>query len=216
MVRPIRHPPRRVPPRAADQRSPAYPTLLRVLRCDRYGHRGGAKPLRLGPSPASPVRPFSPAPSLAVLVTAVGFLPLLPGVRWWWWGGGSSPPLAELLVCVYPPLLAGARDRWWRVVPHHSWLRVLGVAPRHSLLGSAGGAGGVGLCHSLLRSAGLWGVVVAGDPSLLAEGPGRAFPRHSWLRAPGAVRSRWCWWWMSKLFPLRKLSGAWPEGSGPA
>ena len=38
-----RHPPRPVPPRAADQRSRAYPTLLRVLRWGRYGHRGGPR-----------------------------------------------------------------------------------------------------------------------------------------------------------------------------
>ena len=35
LVRPIGHPPRPVPPRAADQRSRAYPTLLRVLRWGR-------------------------------------------------------------------------------------------------------------------------------------------------------------------------------------
>ena len=35
-----------------------------------------------------------------------------------------------------------------------------------------------------------WGplvVVVCGPSPLLAEGPGWVFPRHSWLRAPGAV-----------------------------
>ena len=41
LVRPIGHPPRLVPPRAAGQRSRAYPTLLRALRWGRYGHRGG-------------------------------------------------------------------------------------------------------------------------------------------------------------------------------
>ena len=52
---------------------------------------------------------------------------------------------------------------------------------------------GVGLRHSWLRSAGLWGMVVAaGGPSLLAEVPEWAFPRHFWLRAPAAVpRHSW-------------------------
>ena len=67
------------------------------------------------------------------------------------------------------------------------------MVPRHSWLESAGGAGGLALRHSWLRSAGMWGVVVAGGPSpLLAEGPGWAFPHHSWLRAPGAVPCHSC------------------------
>ena len=41
LVRPIGHPPRPVPPRAAGQRSRAYHTLLRVLKWGRYGHRRG-------------------------------------------------------------------------------------------------------------------------------------------------------------------------------
>ena len=195
LVRPIGHPPRPVPPRAADERSQAYPTLLRVLRWGRYGHRGSPETPEVGSLACVSRGPYSsPPPPLAVLVAAVGFPPLLAGVRWWWWGGGSSPLLAELRVCVSPPLLAGARRLWWRVVPRHSWLlRVLGVAPRHSWLGSSGVARGVGLRHSWLRSAGLWGVVVAGRASLLAEDPGWAFPRHSWLRAPGAVP---CHFWL--------------------
>ena len=39
---------------------------------------GGAKPLRMGPSPASPVGPFRPAPFFAVWFAVVGF-PSLPG-----------------------------------------------------------------------------------------------------------------------------------------
>ena len=42
LVTPVGHPSRPVPARAADQRSRAYPTLLRVLRWGPYGHRGGA------------------------------------------------------------------------------------------------------------------------------------------------------------------------------
>ena len=70
---------------------------------------GGPKPLSLGPSPAFPVGPFRPAPPFAVWFVVVGFPSLLGGVGWWWWGGGSSPLLAELLVCVSPPLLAEVR-----------------------------------------------------------------------------------------------------------
>ena len=81
LVRPIGHPPRRVPPRAADQRSRTYRTLLRVLGWGRYGHRGGGpKPLRLGPSPASPGGPFRPAPHFAVWFAVVRFSSLRGGV----------------------------------------------------------------------------------------------------------------------------------------
>ena len=40
---PLVTPPRPVPPRAADQRSWAYPTFLRVLSLGPYGHRGGGR-----------------------------------------------------------------------------------------------------------------------------------------------------------------------------
>ena len=206
LVRPIRHPPRTVPPRAADQRSQAYPTLLRVLRCGRYGQRGGPKTPEVGPLACVSCGHLLSRPPLWLCL-----------LRWWflrhstlgWCGGGgggsSSPLLAELLACVSPPLLAGGSRRWWRVVPRHSWLRVPGVAPRHSWLGSAGVAGGVALRHSSLRSAGLWGVVVAGGPSLLlTEVPGWAFPRHSWLGAPGAVPPQ------SWLGGSAGVGGGWP------
>ena len=123
-----------------------------------------------------PWAPFLPPPPFAVWFVVVGFPSLLGGLGWWWWGGGSSPLLAELLVCVSPPLLADARRRWRQVVPRHSSLRVLGVAPCHSCLGSSGVGGGVGLRHSWLRSAGLWGVVprcrlrVLGGRSLATPG----------------------------------------------
>ena len=128
----------------------------------------GAKPLRLGPSPASPVGPLRPAPpsrcvgcgggfsaspGLGAVVVVGGRLlatpgriacvrvPATPG-----WGsppvaaGGPSPLLAEGVGCGSPPLLAGVLWCWW----------------------------GVGLRHSWLRSACLWGVVGAGGPLLLA------------------------------------------------
>ena len=49
LVRPMGHIPRPVPPRAADQRSWAYPTLLLVLRWGPYGHRGGPQTPEVGP-----------------------------------------------------------------------------------------------------------------------------------------------------------------------
>ena len=143
LVRPIGHPPRPVPPRAAELRSRAYPTLLRMLRWGRYVHRAGAQTPEVGPlACVSCGLPASRPPSLAVLVAVVGFPPALAGVRQCWWGGASSPLLAVALVCASPPLLAGGQRRWWRVVPRHSWLRVLGAAPCHSCLGSSGVAGG--------------------------------------------------------------------------
>ena len=77
-VRPVGHPPRPVPPQAADQRSRAYPTLLRVLKWADTVTGGAPKPLRLCSSPASLVGPFRPAPLLAVWFAVVGF-PSLPG-----------------------------------------------------------------------------------------------------------------------------------------
>ena len=179
LVRPIGHPPRPVPPRAANQRSRAYPTLLRVLRWCRYSHWGGAQTPEVGSLACVSCGPLSFRPPFRCVVCGAGF-PVSPGwgpvVGWWWGAGGSSPLLAELLVCVSPPLLAEARRRWRRVVPRQSWLRVLGVAQRHSWLGSSGVGGGVGLRHSWLRSAGLLGEVprfrlrVLGGRSLATPG----------------------------------------------
>ena len=119
LVRPIGHPPRPVPPRAADQRSRAYPTLLRVLRWGQYGHREAPEPLRLGPSPASPVGPFRPARLFAVWFAVVGFPSLPAGVVvvegafryswpccWLWFAAGVCvcgavrARLVSVLVCV--------------------------------------------------------------------------------------------------------------------
>ena len=78
LVRPIGHPPRPVPPRAADQRSRPYPTLLRVLRWGRNGHRGGPQTPEAGALASVPCGPLSsrppppavlaPAPPLSTLV----------------------------------------------------------------------------------------------------------------------------------------------------
>ena len=57
-------------------------------------------------------------------------------------GGCSSPLLAEGTGCGSPPLLAGVCWQRWCVVACHTWLRVSGLASRHSRLGSAGRGGG--------------------------------------------------------------------------
>ena len=70
---------------------------------------GAPKPLRLGPSPASPVGLFRPAPHFAVWFALVGFPSLQGGVVVV--GGGFSLFLAVLLVCVSPPPLVVVRRR---------------------------------------------------------------------------------------------------------
>ena len=64
LVRPIGHPTRPVPPRAADQRSKAYPTLLRVLRWGRYSHQGGLQTPEVGPLACVPCGILSFRPPL--------------------------------------------------------------------------------------------------------------------------------------------------------
>ena len=142
LVRPIGHPPRPVPPRAADQWSRAYPTVLRVPRLGRYGHRGGPQTPEVGSLACVPRGPFSSRPQFT-LCGLWWWVSRLSWVGWWWWGGSSSPFLAVLLARVSPPSLVVVRRRWRRVVPRLSWLRVrvVGVAPRHSWLGSSGVGG---------------------------------------------------------------------------
>ena len=71
---------------------------------------GPPKPLRLGPSPASPVGLFRPAPHFAVRFAVVG-VPYLRGGVVVVVGGGFSLFLAVLLVCVSPPPLVVVRRR---------------------------------------------------------------------------------------------------------
>ena len=81
LVRPIGHPPRPVPPRAASQRSEAYPTSLRVLRWRRYGHQGGPRTPGVRSLASVPFRLFSPRPppsavlALAPQLFTLGFPP---------------------------------------------------------------------------------------------------------------------------------------------
>ena len=151
LVRPIGHPPRLVPPRAADQRSWAYPTLLRVLRWGRYSHRGGPQTPEVGSLACVSRGPLLSRPPFRCVVCGGGF-PVSP-----WWGGvvvvggrllaipgrvacvrvpaspgcgsppvaaGGPPPLlAEGLGCGFPPLLAGVLWCWWGVALCYSWLR---------------------------------------------------------------------------------------------
>ena len=56
-------------------------------------------------------------------------------------------------------------------------------------------------------------------PSLPAVGSGWEFPRHSWLKAPGAVPRHswlgacWCWWWVVPLHSWLRVLGAVPRHS---
>ena len=95
LVRPIGHPPRPVPPRAADQRSRAYPTLLRVLRWGRYGHRGGPQTPEVGSLAGAPRGPFSSRPPFRCAVCG-GWCPVSPG----WGGGGGGGGVFAVPGCV--------------------------------------------------------------------------------------------------------------------
>ena len=104
LVRPIGHPPRPVPPRAADKRSRAYPTLLPLLRWGRYGHRGGSQTPEVG--------------SLACVSRGPFFVPppsSLCGLRWWvsrlsgvgWLSWGALFAFLGRVACVRVPTSPG-------------------------------------------------------------------------------------------------------------
>ena len=176
-----------------------------------------------------------------------GFPPLLAGVRWRRWCVvglwlvcgvfGPSPLLAEVCVCYSPPLLAGFRCLWWCAVPRHSWL------------GPAGGGGAwrvVCGVWCVVCGGGVWWVCGwcgwflatpgGGSCVLLPATPGWVSmpvavggPRHSWLRALGAVpRHSWLgfaggggvWWgcgwcvvWLVPRHPWRSFLCATPRHS---
>ena len=110
LVRPIGHPPRPVPPRAADQRSRAYPTLLRVLRWGRYGHRGGAQTPEVGSLACVSRGPFSSRPPFRCAVCG-GWCPVSPA-----WGGGGGG--GGGFRCSWPCCLCACRPLLW------SWFAV--------------------------------------------------------------------------------------------
>ena len=114
LVRPIGHPPRPVPPRAADQRSRAYPTLLRVLRWGRYGHRGGPQTPEVGSLAGAPRGPFSSRPPFRCAVCG-GWCPVSPG---WGGGGGGGGVRCSWLCCLRAcrPLLWSCGGGAWCVV----------------------------------------------------------------------------------------------------
>ena len=154
LVRPIADSPGPVPPRAADQRSRAYPTLLRVLRWGRYSHREG---------------PQTPEAGLLACV-ACGLLASPLPSRCVGLGGGSFATSGWGAVVV--PGGAGLAPVVFVALPRLSWLPVV-VAGLSPLLAEGPGwdslpllagvrwwcweGGGVVLRHSLLRSAGLCG-----------------------------------------------------------
>ena len=179
LVRPIGHPPKPVPPQAADQRSRAYPTLLRVLRWGRYGHRGGPQTPEVGSLVCVSRGPSSSRPPLRCVVCGGGF-PVSPG-----WGGGGggrfSLFLAVLLVCVsHLPWLwfAASGGGWSPALPGcgSGSLVWLPATPGWGPLVLVGG-GPSPLLAVVRQFAGR-------GPSLPAVGCGWAFPRLSWLRAP--------------------------------
>ena len=218
LVRPIGHPPRPVPPRAADQRSRAYPTLLRVLRWGRYGHRGGPQTPEVGSLAGAPRGPFSSRPPFRCAVCG-GWCPVSPGWGGGGWGGGCSLFLAVLLAGVSPPPLV---LRWWCVVcgvwcavvvcwrgcgwcvvwlvPRHSWRRFLCATPRHSWLGFAAGGGGrsppllAGVRWRRLCVVCGGGVLAVGPSPLLAEVPVCYSP-------PLLAGFRCRWWWAVPATP---------------
>ena len=82
LVRPIGHPPRLLPLRAADQRSLSYRTILRVLRSGRYGHRGGPQTPEVRSLACVSRGPLSSRPPFAVWFVGVGFSSFLGGLGW--------------------------------------------------------------------------------------------------------------------------------------
>ena len=92
---PLVTPPGPVPPRAADQRSRAYPTLLRVLRWGRYGHRGGPQTPEVGFPACVPRGPFSSRPPFRCAVCG-GWCPVSPG---WGDGGGGGGGFRRSWLC---------------------------------------------------------------------------------------------------------------------
>ena len=127
-----------------------------------------------------------------------------------------------VVVCGFPPLLAGACWRWWCVVcgvwcaavvcwrgcgwcmvwlvPRHSWRRFLCATPRHSWLGFAAGGGG----RSPPLLAGVrwqrWCVVCGG--CVLVVGPSPLLAEVPVCYSPPLLAGFRCrWWWAVPATP---------------
>ena len=197
---------------------------------------GAPKPLRLGPSPASPVGPFRPAPNFAVWFAVVS---RLSGVGWWWGGGGgfavpgrvapvrvaSSSGCGSPSVCLFVAqcvrawcLVCGA---WFVVCGVRLWC-VGGVVAGVWCVWSLATPGG-GSCVLLPATPG-WvslPVVVCGSPPLLAGVSLPAVVCGVWC----VVCGMWgaavvCWWgcgwcvvWLVPRHSLRRLLCATPRHS---
>ena len=201
LVRPIGHPPRQVPPRAADQRSRAYPTFLRVLRWGRYGHRGGPQTPEVGSLACVSRGPFSSRPPFCCAVCG-GWCPVSPGRAGGGGGGVSAVPGRVACVRVAPssgrglPLVCVFVARCVR-----AWCLCWFVV-RGFLCVVRGGGVSVGLwlvCGVVGPSPLLAEVPVCYSPPLLAGFPCLwwcAVPRHSWLgfrcRPWRVVCGVWC------------------------
>ena len=194
LVRPICHPPRPVPPRAADQRSRVYPTLLRVLRWGRYGHRGGPQTPEVGSLACVSRGPVSSRPPFRCVVCGGGF-PVSLG--WGGGGGGGGFAVPGRVACVRVASSSGRGSpcvsvsvarcvRAWCLC----WCVVCGlwcvVCGRGVLVGLWLVCGVVGPSPVLAEAP------VCYSPPLLAGFRCRwwcAVPRHSWL---GFRCRQWC------------------------
>ena len=177
LVRPIGHPPRPVPPRAADQRSRAYPTLLRVLRWGRYCHRGGPQTPEVGSLAGAPRGPFSSRPPFRCAVCG-GWCPVSPG---WGGGGGGGCVRCSWLCCLRAcrPLLWSCGGGAWCVVCGVRWWCVGGVV------------GGVWCGWSLATPGGGSCVLLPATPGWVSLPVVVGGPRHSWLGSAGGG-GVWC------------------------
>ena len=150
---------------------------------------------------------------------------------------GPSPLLAEVPVCYSPPLLAGFRCLWWCAVPRHSWLGPAGgdgawrVVCGVWCVVCGGGVWWVcGWCGwSLATPGGGSCVLLPATPGWVSMPVAVGGPRHSWLRALGAVpRHSWLgfaggggvWWgcgwcvvWLVPRLPWRSFLCATPRHS---
>ena len=168
---------------------------------------GGPKPLRLGPSPASPVGPFRPAPLFAVRFAVVGVPSLRGGVVVVGGGGFRCSWLCCLRAC--RPLLwswfaagvcfcGAVRARVVSVLVCGAWFVVCGV--RWWCVG--GVVAGVWCGWSLATPGGGSRVLLPATPGWVSLPVVVGGPRHSWLRSPGGGGVWWgCGWCVVCLVP---------------